>query len=69
MVDMGGQKALPLRRRITMPVHIKRVDGYRVTHGEKVSAKSTTKAKAEAQARLLRGIAHGMVPRKAKKRK
>ena len=42
-----------------MPVKIKKVDGYRVTHGGKVSAKKTTKKKAEAQARLLRGIEHG----------
>ena len=51
------------------PVRIKKIDGYRVTHSGKVSAKKTTKAKAEAQARLLRGIAHGMVPRSAKKKK
>ena len=42
-----------------MPVKIRKVDGYRVTHGGKVSAKKTTKEKAEAQARLLRGIEHG----------
>ena len=41
-----------------MPVKIKKVDGYRVTHGGKVSAKKTTRKKAEAQARLLRGIEH-----------
>ena len=33
-----------------MPVKIKKIDGYRVTHGGKVSAKKTTKKKAEAQA-------------------
>ena len=42
-----------------MPVKIKKIDGYRVTHGGKVSAKKTTRKKAEAQARLLRGIEHG----------
>lgn len=31
---------------------------------EMVHAKHTTKSKAEAQARLLRGIEHGMVPKK-----
>lgn len=45
-----------------MPVRIKKVDGYRVTHGGKVSAKSTTKKKAQAQANLLRGIEHGFKP-------
>lgn len=54
-----------------MPVKIKKVDGYRVSHGGKVSAKSTTKRKAKAQANLLRGIAHGWRPtkKKIKKRK
>lgn len=45
-----------------MPVRIKKVNGYRVTHGGKVSAKSTTKKKAQAQANLLRGVEHGWVP-------
>jgi len=45
-----------------MPVKITKKDGYKVTHGGKVSAKKTTKEKAEAQARLLRGVAHGWVP-------
>lgn len=45
-----------------MPVKIKKVDGYRVTHDGKVSAKKTTKAKAQAQANLLRGVAHGWKP-------
>jgi hypothetical protein len=56
-----------------MPVKIKKVDGYRVTHGGKVSAKKTTKKKAESQGRLLRAVAHGWHPTgksaKAKKRK
>ena len=51
-----------------MPVKVKKVDGYRVTHGGKVSAKKTTKKKAEAQARLLRGIEHGWKPTGAKAR-
>ncbi len=46
-----------------MPTKVRKVDGFRVTHGGKVSAKSTTKEKAEGQARLLRGFAHGMTPR------
>jgi len=45
-----------------MPVKIKKVDGYQVSHGGKVSAKSTTKEKAQAQANLLRGISHGWEP-------
>ena len=44
------------------PVKVKKVDGYRVTHGGKVSAKHTTKAKAKSQARLLRATAHGWKP-------
>ena len=54
-----------------MPVKVRKVDGYRVTHGGKVSAKSTTKKKAKAQANLLRGVAHGWKPtgKKARKKK
>ena len=53
-----------------MPVKITRTDHkYKVTHGGKVSAKATTKAKAEKQARLLRGVEHGWVPTGAKARK
>jgi hypothetical protein len=33
---------------------------WRVYDGDKVSSKGTTKIKAEKQARLLRGVAHGM---------
>ena len=51
-----------------MPVKIKKVDGYKVTHGGKVSAKKTTRKKSEAQARLLRGIEHGWHPTGAKAR-
>ena len=35
---------------------------YRVSHGGKVSAKSTTRRKATRQANLLRGIEHGWKP-------
>ena len=52
-----------------MPVKIKRVDGYRVAHGGKVSAKGTTKIKAKRQANLLRGVAHGWKPTGKKARK
>ena len=45
-----------------MPVKVKKVDGFQVSHGGKVSAKGTTEAKAEAQANLLRGVAHGWKP-------
>ena len=54
-----------------MPVKIRKVNGHRVTHGGKVSAKSTTKAKAKRQANLLRAVAHGWKPtgKSARKRK
>lgn len=51
-----------------MPVKVRKVNGYRVTHGGKVSAKSTSKKKAEAQANLLRGVAHGWKPTGKKKK-
>jgi len=50
-----------------MPVRIKKVDGYQVKHGGTVSAKGTTKKKAQAQANLLRGVAHGWKPTGKKK--
>jgi hypothetical protein len=46
-----------------MPVKVRKLPGkskWRVTHGGKVSAKATSKTKAEKQARLLRGVSHGM---------
>lgn len=54
-----------------MPVKVRSVGGgrYKVTHSGKTSAKSTTKAKAESQARLLRGVAHGWKPTYGKKAK
>lgn len=45
-----------------MPVRVQKVDGYRVTHSGKVSAKRTTRKKAEAQARLLQAVGHGFKP-------
>ena len=45
-----------------MPVKVKQVDGYRVTHGGKVSDKRTTKRKAKRQANLLRAVEHGWKP-------
>lgn len=45
-----------------MPVKIKKVDGYRVTHGGKVSAKRTTLEKAMRQKTLLYAISHGWTP-------
>ena len=45
-----------------MPVKVKKVDGYRVTHGGKVSAKKTTKVKAQRQSNLLRAVKHGWKP-------
>lgn len=41
-----------------MPIRIRRVKGgYRVTDGGRVTAKRTSRGKAEAQARILRGAA------------
>jgi hypothetical protein len=47
-----------------MPVKVKRnrSGSYRVTDADRVTAKHTTKAKAEKQARLLRGAARGRAP-------
>jgi len=48
---------------VNMPVKISKVRGkkcYQVSHGGKVSAKCTTKKKAEAQKKLLLGVSHGM---------
>lgn len=52
-----------------MPYTIRKTDGYRVSSPHRVHAKGTTKKKAEAQVRLLRGVEHGMKPRKKKRRK
>ena len=47
-----------------MPVKIGKLSGnrYRVSTPNAIHAKSTTHAKAEAQARLLRGVEHGWRP-------
>ena len=42
---------------------------YRVTTPNAVHAKGTTKARAEAQVRLLNAIDHGWVPTHGKKRR
>jgi hypothetical protein len=48
-----------------MPVKMSKSDGkYRVSTPGGTKAKSTTKAKAESQARLLRGVEHGWKPSK-----
>lgn len=47
-------------------VRKKKGDGYSVSSPHGVKAKGTSKAKALAQVRLLRGVEHGMVPRKKK---
>lgn len=50
-----------------MPVKIRKLPNknrWRVYDGKRVVAKSTSKKNAEKQARLLRGLAHGMKPRK-----
>jgi hypothetical protein len=54
-----------------MPVKVSKTKkgGYKVTHGGKTSAKNTTKSKAQKQANLLRGIAHGWKPTGKKKGK
>jgi hypothetical protein len=52
-----------------MPITIRKLprkNRWRVRDGERIVAKSTTKTNAERQARLLRGISHGMKPRKSK---
>ena len=53
-----------------MPVKITKTDHkYRVMHGGKTSAKSTTKAKARRQANLLRAVKHGWKPTGKKARR
>lgn len=47
-----------------MPYKMTKADGYRVTSPHGVKARHTTKRKGEAQMRLLRGVEHGMVPRR-----
>ena len=46
-----------------MPVRIKKVgEKYRVSTPHGIKSRGTTKAKAKAQARLLRGVEHGWRP-------
>lgn len=45
-----------------MPVKVKKVDGFQVSTPGGVKAKSTTEAKAQRQANLLRGVEHGWKP-------
>lgn len=45
-----------------MPAKVRKVDGYQVRTPGGVKAKHTTKAKAEAQRRLLEGIKRGWKP-------
>ena len=52
-----------------MPVKIKKVDGYQVKTPGGTKAKGTTKAKAQAQANLLRAVEHGWKPTGAKAKK
>lgn len=50
-----------------MPVKIQKTDGgYRVSTPHGVKAKHTTKAKAEAQERLLNAVEHGWKPSQSK---
>jgi len=52
-----------------MPYQMRKAKGggYKVSGPSGVHAKHSTKANAEAQMRLLRGVEHGMVPNKMKK--
>ena len=52
-----------------MPYKIRKVNGYRVSTPHGVHAKNTTKEKAEAQVRLMRGVEHGWRPTGRKGRK
>ena len=52
-----------------MPYKLKKVDGYKVSSPHGVHAKNTTKAKAEAQMNLLRGVEHGWRPTGKKRRR
>jgi len=47
-----------------MPYKIRKVDGYKVTSPHRTHAKGTSKRKAQAQVRLLRGVEHGMTVRR-----
>lgn len=45
-----------------MPYKMEKVDGYKVSSPSGVHAKRTSKAKAQAQMNLLRGVEHGWKP-------
>jgi hypothetical protein len=50
-----------------MPVRIRKLplkNKWRVYDGKRIAARSTSKKNAQKQAKLLRGISHGMKPRK-----
>jgi hypothetical protein len=52
-----------------MPVKVRKTrGGYRVTDAGRMTAKGTTRTKAERQAKLLRGVAHGWKPSKSRRR-
>jgi hypothetical protein len=51
-----------------MPLKIRKVKGgYRVSTPRRVTAKKTTKKKAQSQVNLLRGVEHGWKPTRRKK--
>ena len=54
-----------------MPTKIRKTKSgkYQVSTPSGVKAKGTTKEKAEAQARLLKGVEHGWKPKSAKGRR
>jgi hypothetical protein len=45
-----------------MPVHVRKIDGYRVSTPGGVKAKSTSMKNAMAQRRLLNAVEHGFKP-------
>jgi len=45
-----------------MPGEVAKIDGYRTTWGGKVTARKTSKKKAQSQLNLLRGVKHGWKP-------
>lgn len=53
-----------------MPVSVAKVDGYKVKHNGRVSAKKTSYTKAMLQKRLLNAVRHGWKPagKKAQKK-
>lgn len=67
-ISLGEAKRnIDIRSRIDNPVKLRKLPGrerYRVYEGGKIRAKSTTKKKAKAQVKFLRGLSHGMKPRK-----